>query len=65
VPAGTGIHRYQQVDFLVGEPLQRELDAMRRVVEEPEPAVGGLFADLRAEDPAPETIAPVAEEAPA
>jgi hypothetical protein len=26
VPAGTGIHRYQQVDFLVGEPLQRELD---------------------------------------
>ena len=65
VPAGTGIHRYQQIDFLVGEPLQRELDEMRRVVEEPEPAVGGLFADLRAEDGAPEATAPVAEEAPA
>jgi DNA-directed RNA polymerase subunit beta' len=65
VPAGTGIHRYQQVDFLVGEPLQRELDAMRRVVEEPEPAAGGLFADLRAEDGAPEAADHVAEEAPA
>ncbi|MEE9579661.1 MAG: DNA-directed RNA polymerase subunit beta', partial [Gemmatimonadota bacterium] len=65
VPAGTGIHRYQKIDFLVGEPLQRELDAMRRVEEEPEPAVGGLFADLRAEDVASETTAPVAEEAPA
>jgi DNA-directed RNA polymerase subunit beta' len=65
VPAGTGIHRYQQVDFLVGEPLQQELDAMRRVVEEPEPAAGGLFADLRAEDGTPETTAPVTEEAPA
>ncbi len=65
VPAGTGIHRYQQVDFLVGEPLQRELDAMRRVVEEPEPAAGGLFADLRAEDSTPELTAPVVEEAPA
>jgi DNA-directed RNA polymerase subunit beta' len=65
VPAGTGIHRYQQIDFLVGEPLQRELDEMRRVVEEPEPAAGGLFADLRAEDGAPAATAPVAEEAPA
>ena len=65
VPAGTGIHRYQQIDFLVGEPLQRELDEMRRVVEEPEPVVGGLFADLRAEDGAPEATAPVVEEAPA
>ncbi|UCG75059.1 MAG: DNA-directed RNA polymerase subunit beta', partial [Gemmatimonadota bacterium] len=50
VPAGTGIHRYHQVDFLVGEPLQRELDAMRRVTPEPEPVTGGLFADLRADD---------------
>ena len=28
VPAGTGIHRYQNVEFLVGEPLQEELDAI-------------------------------------
>jgi DNA-directed RNA polymerase subunit beta' len=47
VPAGTGLHRFQEVEFLVGEPLQEELDSMRRV--EPEPAVpaGGLFAELR------------------
>jgi DNA-directed RNA polymerase subunit beta' len=47
VPAGTGIHRFQDVEFLVGEPLQEQLDSMRRV--EPEPAVpaGGLFAELR------------------
>jgi DNA-directed RNA polymerase subunit beta' len=51
VPAGTGIHRYQNVEFLVGEPLQRELDAMRRVQPEPDEAVaaGGLFAELRGE----------------
>ncbi|TDJ48900.1 MAG: DNA-directed RNA polymerase subunit beta' [Gemmatimonadetes bacterium] len=47
VPAGTGIHRFQDVEFLVGKPLQEELDSLRRV--EPEPAVpaGGLFAELR------------------
>ena len=47
VPAGTGIHRFQEVEFLVGKPLQEQLDSMRRV--EPEPAVpaGGLFAELR------------------
>jgi DNA-directed RNA polymerase subunit beta' len=47
VPAGTGIHRFQEIEFLVGEPLQKQLDSMRRV--EPEPAVpaGGLFAELR------------------
>ncbi|MFW6089628.1 MAG: DNA-directed RNA polymerase subunit beta', partial [Gemmatimonadota bacterium] len=47
VPAGTGIHRFQDIEFLVGEPLQEQLDSMRRV--EPEPAVpaGGLFAELR------------------
>ena len=49
VPAGTGIHRFQEMEFLVGEPLQQELDSLRR--EEPEPDVvaqaGGLFAELR------------------
>jgi DNA-directed RNA polymerase subunit beta' len=47
VPAGTGIHRFHDVEFLVGQPLQEELDSMQRV--EPEPAVpaGGLFAELR------------------
>jgi DNA-directed RNA polymerase subunit beta' len=59
VPAGTGIHRYADVDFLVGEPLQRELDEMRRV-EPAEPAVaaaGGLFAELRGEaQPAEEEV---------
>jgi DNA-directed RNA polymerase subunit beta' len=51
VPAGTGIHRYQSVEFLVGEPLERELDALRRTQPEPEePALaGGLFAELRGE----------------
>jgi DNA-directed RNA polymerase subunit beta' len=63
VPAGTGVHRYQQIDFLNGEPLQRELDEMRRVPETPEPSAGGLFADLRAEDAAGEEAA-VVEEAP-
>ena len=49
VPAGTGIHRFQEMEFLVGEPLQQELDSLRR--EEPVPEVvaqaGGLFAELR------------------
>jgi DNA-directed RNA polymerase subunit beta' len=49
VPAGTGIHRYESIDFLVGEEQGRELDAMRQVAE-PVPAAGGLFSDLRAED---------------
>jgi len=53
VPAGTGIHRYQNVEFLVGEPLQQELDAMRRTTpvepEAPVAAAGGLFAELRGE----------------
>ena len=46
VPAGTGIHRYSEVEFLVGEPLQKELDSMRRVTP-PVPAPTGLFAELR------------------
>ncbi|MGD8497008.1 MAG: DNA-directed RNA polymerase subunit beta', partial [Gemmatimonadales bacterium] len=52
VPAGTGIHRFQDIEFLVGEPLQEQLDSMRRV--EPEPAVpaGGLFAELRGDQDA-------------
>jgi len=44
IPAGTGIHRYEDVEFLVGEELQEELDRLRR------PPAGrrgeGLFADL-------------------
>jgi DNA-directed RNA polymerase subunit beta' len=49
VPAGTGIHRFQEMEFLVGEPLQEELDSLRRVEPEPETVVqaGGLFAELR------------------
>jgi DNA-directed RNA polymerase subunit beta' len=46
VPAGTGIHRYQEVEFLVGESLQREIDSMRRTTPVEEPA-RSLFADLR------------------
>ncbi|MDT8437149.1 MAG: DNA-directed RNA polymerase subunit beta' [Gemmatimonadota bacterium] len=49
VPAGTGIHRFQEIEFLVSEPLQAELDAMRRVEPEPETAALGLFAELRGE----------------
>jgi DNA-directed RNA polymerase subunit beta' len=60
VPAGTGIHRYQNVEFLVGEPLQEELDAMRRKAPEPEEpvAAGGLFAELRGEMEPEEAEAP-------
>jgi DNA-directed RNA polymerase subunit beta' len=59
VPAGTGIHRYQEVEFLVGESLQREIDSMRRTTPVEEPA-RSLFADLReqaAVDAVPATIA--------
>ena len=48
VPAGTGVHRFQDMEFLVGEPLQEELDSLRRVEPEPTPIpTGGLFAELR------------------
>ena len=47
VPAGTGVHRFQDVEFLVGEPLQRELDAMRRTTPDVEAPARSLFADLR------------------
>jgi DNA-directed RNA polymerase subunit beta' len=46
VPAGTGIHRYEEIEFLVGESLQREIDSMRRTTPVEEPA-RSLFADLR------------------
>ena len=46
VPAGTGIHRYEEIEFLVGEKLQRELDSMRRAAPVEAPA-RSLFADLR------------------
>jgi DNA-directed RNA polymerase subunit beta' len=42
IPAGTGIHRYDDIDFVVGEPLGEELDSIRRRSERTE----GLFADL-------------------
>ncbi|MEN8144830.1 MAG: DNA-directed RNA polymerase subunit beta' [Gemmatimonadota bacterium] len=56
VPAGTGIHRYSEVEFLVGEPLQEELDSMRRVTP-PAPAPTGLFAELRGDtEPAEQEV---------
>jgi DNA-directed RNA polymerase subunit beta' len=52
VPAGTGVHRFQEVEFLVGEPLQRELDEMRRVTPVETPT-RSLFADLREQTASP------------
>jgi DNA-directed RNA polymerase subunit beta' len=54
IPAGTGIHRFEDIEFLVGEELQEELDRLRR------PAAAsrgeGLFADLTGDGlPADET----------
>ena len=46
VPAGTGIHRFQDVEFLVDDALQAEIDAMRRTTPIEQPA-RSLFADLR------------------
>jgi len=45
IPAGTGVHRYEDIEFLVGEPLGAELDSLRR-----SPKREGLFADLDAEE---------------
>jgi DNA-directed RNA polymerase subunit beta' len=63
VPAGTGIHRFQEMEFLVGEPLQQELDSLRR--EEPEPEAvalaGGLFAELRGDADSVATVEPTVE----
>ncbi|MBK5097946.1 MAG: DNA-directed RNA polymerase subunit beta', partial [Gemmatimonadetes bacterium] len=60
VPAGTGIHRFQEMEFLVGEPLQEELDSLRRVDPEPEmvPPAGGLFAELRGDADAVAVVQP-------
>jgi DNA-directed RNA polymerase subunit beta' len=52
VPAGSGVHRFQEVEFLVGEPLQRELDEMRRVTPVETPT-RSLFADLREQTASP------------
>jgi DNA-directed RNA polymerase subunit beta' len=46
VPAGTGIHRFQDVEFLVDDALQAEIDSMRRTTPV-EPPARSLFADLR------------------
>ena len=46
VPAGTGVHRFQDIEFLVDESLQAEIDAMRRTTPV-EPPARSLFADLR------------------
>jgi DNA-directed RNA polymerase subunit beta' len=65
VPAGTGVHRFQDVEFLVGEELQQELDSLRRVEPEPEPElVGGLFAELRGDMGQEEAQAGAEEELP-
>lgn len=63
VPAGTGIHRFQEMEFLVGEPLQEELDSLRRVDPEPEmvPPAGGLFAELRGDADAVAVVQPGVE----
>ncbi|MFW6193429.1 MAG: DNA-directed RNA polymerase subunit beta', partial [Gemmatimonadota bacterium] len=41
IPAGTGVHDYDDIEFLVGEPLGEELDELRSAPERE-----GLFADL-------------------
>jgi len=46
VPAGTGIHRFQDIEFLVDDALQAEIDAMRRTTPVEQPS-RSLFADLR------------------
>ncbi|MFQ5889723.1 MAG: DNA-directed RNA polymerase subunit beta' [Gemmatimonadota bacterium] len=56
VPAGTGIHRYQEIEFLVDEPLQRELDALRRPAAPAERPAAGLFAELRGEAEEQKTV---------
>jgi DNA-directed RNA polymerase subunit beta' len=42
IPAGTGVHRYEDVDFIVGEPLGKELDALGTRKARGE----GIFASL-------------------
>ena len=55
VPAGTGTHRFSDVEFLVDDSLKAQIDSMRRRVL-PEDAPRSLFSDLREqgeEDEAP------------
>ena len=46
VPAGTGTHRFSDVEFLVDDSLKAQIDSMRRRVL-PEDAPRSLFSDLR------------------
>ena len=46
VPAGTGTHRINDVEFLIDDTLQEEIDSMRRTVPAEESA-RSLFSDLR------------------
>ncbi len=58
VPAGTGTHRFAEVEFLVDDALKAQIDSMRRRVV-PEELPRSLFSDLR--DPAEEDGTAVAE----
>ena len=51
------------MEFLVGEPLQDELDSLRRVEPEPEEVVqaGGLFAELRGDSETAVAVEPSIE----
>ncbi|MDP2499005.1 MAG: DNA-directed RNA polymerase subunit beta' [Candidatus Palauibacterales bacterium] len=46
IPAGTGIYRDQDVDFLVGESVERDLDELQET-REPEGPGTGIFEDVR------------------
>ena len=59
VPAGTGTHRFSDIEFLVDESLKAQIDSMRRRVL-PEDAPRSLFSDLR--NQTEEDEAPVQEE---
>ena len=59
VPAGTGTHRFSDIEFLVDDALKAQIDSMRRRVV-PEEMPRSLFSDLR--DQAEEDEAAVAEE---
>ncbi|MFB6240551.1 MAG: DNA-directed RNA polymerase subunit beta', partial [Gemmatimonadota bacterium] len=46
IPAGTGIYKDQDVDFLVGESVERDLDELQET-KEPEGPGAGIFEDVR------------------
>jgi DNA-directed RNA polymerase subunit beta' len=48
IPAGTGVHRYEDLEFLVGAPAEKTLDAVRG--EGREATRTGIFAGLGDED---------------